>query len=85
MNTASDPGFDRPARFPEDSTATIVEKLSEEHGFVNQGPVPFAIGDRVRIIFNHACAVANLTDSYHLLTEAGTIRTWPVHARGLVH
>jgi D-serine deaminase-like pyridoxal phosphate-dependent protein len=43
--------------------ASRIEKLSEEHGVI--GVVPgetFRVGERVRILPNHACVVANLHD-----------------------
>jgi D-serine deaminase-like pyridoxal phosphate-dependent protein len=47
-----------------------LEKLSEEHGVI--GVVPgesFRVGERVRILPNHACVVANLHD--HLVGVSG--------------
>jgi D-serine deaminase-like pyridoxal phosphate-dependent protein len=41
-----------------------IEKLSEEHGVVAVAPgEAFHVGERVRILPNHACVVANLHDS----------------------
>jgi D-serine deaminase-like pyridoxal phosphate-dependent protein len=43
--------------------ASRVEKLSEEHGVIAVAPgESFEIGERVRILPNHACVVANLHD-----------------------
>ena len=43
--------------------ASRIEKLSEEHGVIAVAPgESFAIGERVRILPNHACVVANLHD-----------------------
>jgi D-serine deaminase-like pyridoxal phosphate-dependent protein len=40
-----------------------VQKLSEEHGVVAvEDGETFRVGDRVRILPNHACVVANLHD-----------------------
>ena len=40
-----------------------IEKLSEEHGVVAVAPgETFRVGERVRILPNHACVVANLHD-----------------------
>lgn len=43
-----------------------LDRLSEEHG-IAAVPVdsPLQVGDRVRILPNHACSVANLHDRYH--------------------
>jgi D-serine deaminase-like pyridoxal phosphate-dependent protein len=43
--------------------ASRIEKLSEEHGVVAVAPgETFRVGERVRILPNHACVVANLHD-----------------------
>lgn len=59
--------------------------LSEEHGVVDvvEGE-SFRVGERVRILPNHACVVANLHD--HLVAVRGeTVEdTFPVIARGRV-
>jgi D-serine deaminase-like pyridoxal phosphate-dependent protein len=44
--------------------ASRLEKLSEEHGVIAVAPDEvFRVGERVRILPNHACVVANLHDS----------------------
>ena len=63
-----------------------VKSLSEEHGVIE---LPAAsdwprIGDRLRIIPNHACVVSNLFDTVHLIGADGSIETVPVAARGRV-
>jgi D-serine deaminase-like pyridoxal phosphate-dependent protein len=63
-----------------------VASLSEEHGVIRL-PEPSdwpRIGDRLRIIPNHACVVSNLFDAVHLMDAAGEIETVPVAARGRV-
>jgi len=42
------------------------------------------VGDRIRIIPNHACVVSNLFDSVQLMSTDGSIETVPVAARGRV-
>ncbi len=43
--------------------ASRIEKLSEEHGVIAVAPGEvFFVGERVRILPNHACVVANLHD-----------------------
>jgi D-serine deaminase-like pyridoxal phosphate-dependent protein len=43
--------------------ASRLEKLSEEHGVISVVPgETFRVGERVRILPNHACVVANLHD-----------------------
>lgn len=43
----------------------IIDHLSEEHGFLllKKPEIELEVGDRIEIIPNHACAVANLFDS----------------------
>jgi D-serine deaminase-like pyridoxal phosphate-dependent protein len=60
--------------------------LNEEHGYVDVSGVedPPAVGDRVRIVPNHACGCVNLHDGL-LGLRAGVVETViPVGARGLV-
>ncbi len=59
--------------------------LSEEHG-VLQVPQdsPLAIGDRIRIVPNHVCVVANMFDTAWLQTEAGVCEKLKTDARGCV-
>jgi D-serine deaminase-like pyridoxal phosphate-dependent protein len=59
-----------------------VTRLSEEHGVIEHTGEDFRVGQRVRIIPNHACAVVNLFDVMYLCDVAGVIAEWPVHARG---
>ncbi len=73
-------------RYPDPAHAMTVEKLSEEHGFIRRRVKDphMAIGDRIRVIPNHACPVANLTDHYLVLSDRDGVRRWPVDARGCV-
>ncbi len=64
----------------------VVTTLNEEHGIIE---LPEAsdwprIGDRIRIIPNHACVVSNLFDVVNLVGADGEIETVPVAARGRV-
>lgn len=60
--------------------------LSEEHGVIElKEPSDWPrVGDRLRIIPNHACVVSNLFDDVQLLSADGSIETVPVAARGRV-
>lgn len=57
--------------------------LSEEHGWLQTDPAStLAIGDRVKVLPNHACtAVANF-DEYAVTSGDRVIDRWPVSARG---
>jgi D-serine deaminase-like pyridoxal phosphate-dependent protein len=62
-----------------------IEKLSEEHGVVAVAPGDsFRVGQRVRILPNHACVVSNLHDRLYGV-RAGRLETeFAVAARGRV-
>lgn len=68
------------------SRGTTVARLSEEHGVVEltDHDPPLAIGDRVEIIPNHACAALNLWDVAHGVRNGDVEVVWPVLARGKV-
>jgi len=59
-----------------------VKKLSEEHGWIQQAPgIPApAIGQKMVILPNHSCVVANLTDQ--LYVQGKEPRTWKTVSRG---
>ncbi|MFS8048970.1 alanine racemase [Rhizobium sp. BR 314] len=59
-----------------------VERLSEEHGFVRFLGDPPALGSRVRIFPNHACAVVAQFDSVSLRQSDGRTRALRIDARG---
>jgi D-serine deaminase-like pyridoxal phosphate-dependent protein len=62
--------------------ATLV-RLSEEHGVMNLDPDEgLDIGDRVRIIPNHACAVMNLFDRAYGLRDGKVVEEFKIAARG---
>ena len=65
--------------------ASRIEKLSEEHGVIAVAPGEvFRVGERVRILPNHACVVANLHDRL-VGISGGRIETiLDVKARGRV-
>ena len=63
-----------------------VASLSEEHGVIELSePSDWPrIGDRLRIIPNHACVVSNLFDNVHLVSADGSVEPVAVAARGRV-
>jgi D-serine deaminase-like pyridoxal phosphate-dependent protein len=71
--------------FLEQDAPAPLEKLSEEHAFVSRLHWPVRVGDKVRMIPNHSCAVVNLADELVGLHGDGTIERWHVAARGAVH
>jgi D-serine deaminase-like pyridoxal phosphate-dependent protein len=63
----------------------MVVGLSEEHGNVALSDgASLSIGDRVRVLPNHACVVTNLFDEVHLVSGDRVVETVPVAARGRV-
>lgn len=68
-----------------EAPAYKISRLSEEHGIIDttaaSGPGP-DIGERIEIIPNHACVVANLAEKLHLRQKGRPVDTWPVAARG---
>lgn len=64
----------------------VITGLSEEHGTVdltNCAEKP-QIGDKLRIIPNHACVVSNLFDTVTLISGDAVVETVDVAARGRV-
>lgn len=62
-----------------------IDQLSEEHGrLISAGPIRLAVGDKLRIVPNHACVVSNLFDAVHVLEAGKSVAIWPVVARGRV-
>ncbi|WP_404448397.1 D-TA family PLP-dependent enzyme [Sutcliffiella horikoshii] len=61
-----------------------IERLSEEHGVaVFKGSCSLRLNDKVRIIPNHACTVANMFDEYVLVEGEYVVDKWKVDARGM--
>ncbi|MDB5522465.1 MAG: metal-activated pyridoxal enzyme [Rhizobium sp.] len=62
-----------------------IDQLSEEHGrLVSDGPIGLDVGQKVRIVPNHACVVTNMTDFVHVVSASRGLEVWPVVARGKV-
>jgi D-serine deaminase-like pyridoxal phosphate-dependent protein len=62
----------------------VITALNEEHGMVDLSACPTlpAIGDRVRVIPNHACVVTNLFDQVHLIRGNQVVEIATVTSRG---
>jgi D-serine deaminase-like pyridoxal phosphate-dependent protein len=63
----------------------VIVKLNEEHATVDVSACAAkpAVGERVRIIPNHACVVSNLHDLVYGLRGAEVEKQFPIAARGL--
>lgn len=75
-------GFGLIEAYPE----AVILGLSEEHGTIdlsNCASKP-RIGDKLRIIPNHACVVSNLFDRVTLISKDAVVETVTVEARGRV-
>ncbi len=75
-------GFGLIEAYPE----AVIVGLSEEHGTIdltNCASKP-KIGDKLRIIPNHACVVSNLFDRVTLIRKDAVVETVKVDARGRV-
>lgn len=61
-------------------------RLSEEHGMLAVDPSsPLRVGDRVRVLPNHACSVGNLGRSYVAVRGGIIEEVIPIDAAGGVH
>lgn len=64
----------------------LIERLSEEHAVVRvTGETRLRIGDRVTIVPNHACVVANLSSGYIVADGEDVLEKGKVDARGCVN
>jgi D-serine deaminase-like pyridoxal phosphate-dependent protein len=63
----------------------VIERLSEEHATVRvSGPRGLEPGDRVRVLPNHACVVANMVDEVLLVEGDHVVDKLRVAARGRI-
>ena len=61
----------------------IIDRISEEHGVILlDEPRRIPLGSPVLIIPNHACAVVNLYDKYHIVKNGNIEKTIKIDARG---
>jgi D-serine deaminase-like pyridoxal phosphate-dependent protein len=59
--------------------------LSEEHGWLKLGEeVPLSVGERLRVLPNHACAVVNNFDKMIIVRDGEPVEEWNIAARGRV-
>jgi D-serine deaminase-like pyridoxal phosphate-dependent protein len=62
-----------------------VARLSEEHGVLTvEAGERFHVGERVRVLPNHACVVSNLLDRVYAVRGDRVEEEWKVAARGRV-
>jgi D-serine deaminase-like pyridoxal phosphate-dependent protein len=62
----------------------VLARLSEEHGVIEKVSRRFRVGQKVRIIPNHACSVMNLFNFAYLVDGDTVIRQLRITARGMM-
>ena len=64
----------------------VIDQLSEEHSrLISDGPIGLKVGDKVRIVPNHACVVTNMVDILFVVGDRNVKpKRVPVAARGRV-
>jgi D-serine deaminase-like pyridoxal phosphate-dependent protein len=79
-------GLDTLRGFGEDGGRhLVVDRLSEEHGILEVSAEldrGLAVGDRLRIVPNHACTTANLAAVLYGTCDDEVVEEWPVMVRG---
>ncbi|MBA3671047.1 MAG: alanine racemase [Gemmatimonadaceae bacterium] len=80
---AAGEGFGQLLEHPE----VVVSRMSEEHGMLELNGTSWKprVGDRVRVVPNHACIVVHLNDMVVGVRGDRVETTWPVDARGRGH
>jgi D-serine deaminase-like pyridoxal phosphate-dependent protein len=59
--------------------------LSEEHGWLKLSEgAPLSVGERLRVLPNHACAVVNNFDKMTIVRDSEPVGEWAIAARGQV-
>jgi D-serine deaminase-like pyridoxal phosphate-dependent protein len=72
------PGYGQDA-----SSGLVLQRLSEEHAIAElTSGQHLAVGSRLRIVPNHACTVANLTDQLVGVRSGHVSEVMPVLVRG---
>ncbi len=61
-----------------------VTGLSEEHGVLTAAAIDLKVGDRLRVVPNHACVVSNMLNEVQLIRGERTLGACRVTARGMV-
>lgn len=67
----------------QDIRTLVVNRFSEEHGFVTgEGVDQLILGQRLRFQPAHVCPVVNLASKVFLVRDGRVLDIWPVDARG---
>jgi D-serine deaminase-like pyridoxal phosphate-dependent protein len=82
-------GLDALLGFGEDHQfGLVLDRLSEEHGVILLDPIHdtlVQVGDRLRILPNHACTTANLAEALYGVRAGHLVEVLPVLVRGGGH
>nr|CAD6630490.1 alanine racemase [arsenite-oxidising bacterium NT-25] len=64
----------------------LIDQLSEEHGrLVSGSQIDLKVGEKVRIVPNHACVVTNMVDTLFVASDGNLApEPLPVGARGMI-
>jgi D-serine deaminase-like pyridoxal phosphate-dependent protein len=54
----------------------IVADVHQEHGEVHGAPADLRVGDRVRVLPNHACMTGAAYGRYHVVQGTRVVHTW---------
>lgn len=60
----------------------IIDRVNEEHGIIIHNGENFKIGEKLRIIPNHACVTVNLFDTVYLVDGEEIIKKYEIKGRG---
>jgi D-serine deaminase-like pyridoxal phosphate-dependent protein len=78
-DVSAEPGFGLVLEAPR----STVERLNEEHAYLSLAAGDeLELGQRVRIVPNHACVVSNLFDTFDVVRGDEVVGEWKVDARG---
>jgi D-serine deaminase-like pyridoxal phosphate-dependent protein len=62
----------------------VLTRMSEEHGIIIHNGESFKLGERIRIIPNHACVVSNNFDIAYLVDGQKVLKEIKIEARGMM-
>lgn len=62
----------------------VIERLSEEHGIIKHNNENFRVGERLRIIPNHACTTTNMFEKAYLVDKNKILKEIEISARGKI-
>lgn len=80
---SSDPGPDAGHGLILEAPRSVITRLDEEHAYVSlANGESLELGQKVRVVPNHACVVSNLFDEFIVVRGERELERWRVDARG---